>query len=444
MSCCRHDPVSAQPQPAQTSDYYDPLQSIPPLDLYQSATYDGITNPNPFATQILPGLHRSAPPSLDLGVPSSRSQAVPDFGYSRSPPVPQAGYPTAQMQTPTVGPSHVVPNSSPDEGNMLYLPRGRKMKHLTCYYWAKYENCRFSEEDCIYSHHYEGCERIASKPIHKEPGMPAVAGHNAMKDNPNYINWKLVNAAFDPPRPKSPLHPKIQAQIENIRKKHVPEYSKDPQIKILQQAEQRAIEMRKIDAVGAAAHHARLDARIKALEEVIERLGGDKTLSESQTTTTSSTAPTTRTSSDPITSPPAIKEAKLNIDTSKTPNIDTSKVMTDLVAENQALRSAIQDMAQVVSTAMASNATIRARRHQLHDSLFMKILKLPEEWHDLLLKPFSTSTQGFQDTRDDEERARMLMYAIRAKLVEIGHGGLLTSWDRDFCRSTPRPHEDEV
>ncbi|KAL8769375.1 MAG: hypothetical protein Q9209_004602 [Squamulea sp. 1 TL-2023] len=264
-----------------------------------------------------------------------------------------------------------------------------------------------------------------------------------MKDNPDYINWKAVNAAFDPPRPKSPLHPKIQAQIENIRKKHVPEYSKDPQVKSLQQAEQRAIEMRRIDAVGAAAHHARLNARIKALEEVIERLGGDKSSPEPQTGTTSSTAPTTISSSDPTTSPSTIKEAKLNIDTSTAPAIDTSKVMTDLVAENQALRSAIQDMAQVISTAMASNATIRVSRHQLHDSLFMKILKLPEEWHDLLLKPFSISTQGFLDTRDDEERARMLMYAIRAKLVEIGHGGLLTSWDRDFCTLTHQPHEDE-
>ncbi|KAL8856595.1 MAG: hypothetical protein Q9178_006824 [Gyalolechia marmorata] len=316
------------------------------------------------------------------------------------------------------------------------------MKHLTCHYWHTFKNCRYLEDDCIYSHRYEGCEGIASKPIHKEPGKPAVAGKNAERDNPDYTDWARIHAAFNPPRPKSPFHPKIQVQIENIHKKYDAGVSTDPDIKRLQQAEKHAIDMRAIEAAGAAVHQARLDARMKALGELIERLGGGETSRGIDATTPRSNGSATRSSSAPTLPPEANKAAKLDTDTRLITAADTPTIMTDIVAENQALRSAVQDLAEVVSTLMTSNVFLRANRLSLHDSLFDKILKLPAEWHDFLLRPFATSTQGFQEIRHGEEQARMAIAAIRAKMIEMGQGGLLTAWDRDVCTSIPRSAQD--
>lgn len=50
------------------------------------------------------------------------------------------------------------------------------VKHLTCYWWKTKGVCRFSEEDCLYSHHDTG--KIADAPRHLIPGEKAVAGRN--------------------------------------------------------------------------------------------------------------------------------------------------------------------------------------------------------------------------------------------------------------------------
>ncbi|KAL8995816.1 MAG: hypothetical protein Q9169_004536 [Polycauliona sp. 2 TL-2023] len=319
--------------------------------------------------------YRPLTPPLGVAGPSNFHQSVPDFSNWASPPMHQPPLP----QTPRSRPFHTSQDSDQSE-------------------------------------------------------EPAVAGKNAQKENPDYIDWSRKHAPFNLPPPKSPLHPKVQAQIDSIRQKYTPAISLDPRIQALQEAEQRSVTMRAIEAAGAAAHQAKLDARMKALDELIERLERDRT-SAADTVTTKSNTPPMEPSGAPASPPQESKAIRLDTVTKTAGTTDTSKVMTDLTAENQALRSAVQDMANVVSTVMASNADLRVQRHQLHDSLFNKILKLPEKQQETILKSFGNSTLLFEESRHTEEQARMTMYAVRAKLIALGYGGLLTAWDREFCSS---------
>lgn len=47
------------------------------------------------------------------------------------------------------------------------------VKHLTCYFWAKNGNCKWSDDECLYAHHETG--KIANGPMQVEPGSE----HNA-------------------------------------------------------------------------------------------------------------------------------------------------------------------------------------------------------------------------------------------------------------------------
>ncbi|KAI4261850.1 MAG: hypothetical protein L6R42_002960 [Xanthoria sp. 1 TBL-2021] len=451
-SSYEHQPMPAHFQPSEAPHYYNNSEVVPYLEGQQVSTNAYYSHPDPFVARSNRGNYRPSTPPIDLAGPSNPRQFVPQFSNVTSPPIQQPTLHIEQPQTPTSGRLHHAQGSDPIEGNKLNSPRVKTMKHLTCYYWADKGNCR-NGDNCFYAHTWNS-EGVAGKPIRKEPGStstiapstslsliltimplePAVAGKNAKKDNPAYIDWSRVHAPFNPPRPKSPIHPQIQAQIDEIHKKNTPALSLEPRLQRLQEAEMRSIQMRAIEAAGAAAHQARLDARMKALDELIERLQRNET-SNADTAAMESTAPTKDSSSEPPSSPQETKAIKLDTDSTTTTAADTSTVMTDLVAENQALRSAVQDMANVVSSVMASNKDLRFQRNQLHDSLYHKIVKLPAEFQDVLMKPFANSTEGHEESRHAEEQAKMSMYAVRTKMIEMGNGGLLTAWDRDFCSS---------
>ncbi|KAL8808824.1 MAG: hypothetical protein Q9200_003990 [Gallowayella weberi] len=281
--------------------------------------------------------------------------------------------------------------------------------------------------------------------------VPAVAGKNAEKIRPDYINWRSYHAGgslYKTPVPsyKTPVPPRVQAQIENIRSKHEPAYSEDPKIKELQQALQRAetssLEKFQVDLSEAAEYEARLEARIKVYDELIERFGGSQSSLGTEAAASEGIARISRSSSDPTHLPGANKSTKVAVEASNTPAIEPSKVLTDLVSENQALRHAVHDLAQVVSTVMTSNVAIKSTRSRLQDELFDLILKLPADDQDAFLRPFAHSTQVAEANRPAEEDAKRAMDAVRNKMVEIGQGGLLTAWDRDFCMSIPEASQD--
>lgn len=129
--------------------------------------------------------------------------------------------------TPNV--SHVNTGVSPTQ-----IPKPASVKHLTCYFWAKNGSCKFSEEDCLYTHRDTGKvaqgplqvelgRRFISRPDHlsvadRQPG-PAVAGKNATAVKPIYQNWR--GPADGPPQcfkgSRSTItDPEIQEQLRYI------------------------------------------------------------------------------------------------------------------------------------------------------------------------------------------------------------------------------------
>ncbi|KAL9626747.1 MAG: hypothetical protein Q9204_007069 [Flavoplaca sp. TL-2023a] len=446
-------PISVPFQPSQPALYYNNIEGTSRLENQQPEPHHFHSRSDPLLNQGTYGAERPSTPPMDFAGRSNPYQSVPEPLNLRTPPTQQPAVSLDQPPTPTSDPLQYAQGLSPNQGNAFKSPRVRTMKHLTCWYWARLGNCRNGDR-CYYSHTFEGTDGVADKPVHKEPGStlasiilsrlltpvipePAVAGKNAQKQRPAYIDWDLMHKVDDPPQPKSPLPPNIQAQIALLYEKHTPAVSLEPRLQRLQEVEQRAFTERASEAAGAAAHHARLDERMTALNELIERLERNNTTTAG-TARTESTASTMEFSGDPTSAPQETKAIKLETDTTTTTAATTASVMTDLTAENQALRKAVHDMANVVSTVMSNNVDLRVQRNQLHDSLFHKILKLPVEYQDVLLKPFANSTDGVQVSRLAGEQARTAMYNIRAKLIEMGCGGLLTAWDRDYCSSSGR------
>lgn len=272
--------------------------------------------------------------------------------------------------------------------------------------------------------------------------VPAVAGKNAEKMKPEYINWRHRHGNGNYSSPKTPFPPRVQAQIQNLHNKHDPAFAADPRVKdlqqVLRQAEKDSMTKRQDEVVEAAEHQARLDADIKVREELLERLGGRQTLPGMEASTTEVITRGTRASSDPVSSPHSNKSTKVAVEVSGTPAVETTQAMKDLIAQNQVLRNTVQDLAQVVSTVMTSNVAMRASRVALHDDMFDRIMKLPEDDQEFFLRVFERSTKVSEVRRPAEEEAKRTMDAVRNKMVESGQGGLLTVWDRDFCKSTPR------
>lgn len=51
----------------------------------------------------------------------------------------------------------------------------KSMKHMTCWYWHKYRECKYEEPQCLYAHSYAGTIRVADEPIQREPGSKSLS-----------------------------------------------------------------------------------------------------------------------------------------------------------------------------------------------------------------------------------------------------------------------------
>lgn len=65
------------------------------------------------------------------------------------------------ISPPTALPATVVPSPV----TSVHPP---SVKHLTCYFWAKNGNCKWSDDECLYAHHDTG--KTANGPMQVEPG----------------------------------------------------------------------------------------------------------------------------------------------------------------------------------------------------------------------------------------------------------------------------------
>lgn len=84
-------------------------------------------------------------------------------GISASPSSKSAA--TAQSWR-VISPLTATPKSS--ASSPLKPVHPQSVKHLTCYFWAKNGNCKWSDDDCLYAHHDTG--KIANGPMQVEPG----------------------------------------------------------------------------------------------------------------------------------------------------------------------------------------------------------------------------------------------------------------------------------
>lgn len=60
-------------------------------------------------------------------------------------------------------------------GNASGSPPKKTMKHLTCFFFNKFGECKLPDELCLYSHSHEGTTGVASAPVHKEPGSKSLS-----------------------------------------------------------------------------------------------------------------------------------------------------------------------------------------------------------------------------------------------------------------------------
>ncbi len=150
-----HQPFHGQ-QPSTSSAYgYHPaypLNHSPPTPRHQQTTY--FTPPAGATSSGSPyGFHTpamSGSPHRAFGG-HARAEAA-DYAVNASFEFPQAS---------STGHSGNASGSSPPKKNM---------KHLTCFFFNKFGECKLPEELCLYSHSREGTTGVASAPVHKEPG----------------------------------------------------------------------------------------------------------------------------------------------------------------------------------------------------------------------------------------------------------------------------------
>ncbi|KAK6368151.1 hypothetical protein LTS17_009892 [Exophiala oligosperma] len=88
------------------------------------------------------------------------------------------GQPRTQPHTRASSPS----KGSNDDGRLKAdsFHTRRSVKHLTCFWWWEKGHCRFSDEDCLYSHYDTGHHTSAPRQV--IPGEPAKAGKSLERE----------------------------------------------------------------------------------------------------------------------------------------------------------------------------------------------------------------------------------------------------------------------
>ncbi|KAL8826544.1 MAG: hypothetical protein Q9170_007362 [Blastenia crenularia] len=275
-----------------------------------------------------------------------------------------------------------------------------RMKHMTCYYYLNL-TCKYAEDECAYSHVDLGPGRRADPPVLLEPGKPAVAGKNALKDNPDYVDWAKVHAGhqdsyhstpvYHPPTtgsiPPTPypypgVNSEVRAQIKSIHAKHG------------------------------------VQEEIKSNEETSEN--GIKMEDPSD---------------DDASSLPAVKHLK--VDSSIPPrDQDPEAALKQEIAENQFLRSIVEDFATMTSILVKDQGSQLRRQAREQEELLKQIVLLDEKHKTPFLRPLAECTDFTSKLATANGQITGLMDKVRQKLVDQGLGGLVNTWDEEFCSVT--------
>ncbi|KAL8902080.1 MAG: hypothetical protein Q9207_004891 [Kuettlingeria erythrocarpa] len=356
-----------QPSTASAYGYHPatPFNYSPPTPRHQQTTY--FTQPAVATSSGSPyGFHTpamSGSPNRSFGG-HARAKAA-DYAVNASFEFPQA--------------------STGHSGNASGSPPKKTMKHLTCFFFNKFGECKLPEELCLYSHGREGTTGVASAPVHKEPGKPAVAGRNAEKANPAYVHWPTYHGLPTPaPRhTKAAMSQAAQTAAGPSKGAELPEDHGDQ--------------------VGEEA--------IKQEGEQIKQEAPDDEETPS--------------------SPPS----KIPRSTSAPPEPNPESVAEQKEAENQLLRTTIESLTEIIVNMMSNRVSGVKIQNEAFESLITAITALQSDEQDALFKPIATITRSMLKITGSEEDAKKALDEVRVKLVAAGLGGLLTVLDKDFCAS---------
>ncbi|KAL8687819.1 MAG: hypothetical protein Q9218_006111 [Villophora microphyllina] len=342
-----------------------------------------------------------------------------------SPPV--AGQEQYAPVPPTSPPfqQHPQSQSSPPATS----PAGKfkkNMKHMTCHFWFHYGSCRLPDSECLYAHEYLGPNSIAEKPVLRERGKPAVAGINALKETPEYHDWDEIHGRTRTiPTWETPSEMVDQSSPQERQEKREQEYAR-------QEAAQQATKAI-LDAFRSTTAQLTQQESVQTLidrqantvtKPSLKRAFSDEPLSTNLESTNES-----QTSSLPG------KAVKLDIEPSSSTaeaNISTN----DMERENIVLRQTVQTLSLIVSDMMRDSIATRAKGDQHINTLMQTIFALPIVDRDPLLRSLAGCMLAMTNNPiEAENKAKESMNAVRRELIKVGHGGLMTAWDSEFCKS---------
>ncbi|KAL9023365.1 MAG: hypothetical protein Q9196_007247 [Gyalolechia fulgens] len=280
------------------------------------------------------------------------------------------------------------------------------MKHMTCYFWHR-GSCKHTEEACLYAHREFVPERVAGPPLQKEVGMPAVAGRNALREKSVYTDWTQVHANAAglsvSARSQPTTSPILSQQIHDLELKH-----QSGQGGQREQGEQ-------IRAVPG--------------QDYIQ-------LDKSEVSPPTNTVPDAN-----MPSSPTQKVTKLE---TGSPNAgsDIHTPLDEETSENQAIKSAIPDLCQIIAILMKDQGRLMKGQAQAHEDLLKQVLTLPGEDQKRFQRPLVKSGNILAETAAASIQVTEMVDGIRKKLVDANLGSLLIPMDREYCTLATETSEE--
>ncbi|KAL8663731.1 MAG: hypothetical protein Q9202_003677 [Teloschistes flavicans] len=277
------------------------------------------------------------------------------------------------------------------------------MKELTCWFWYHQGNCRRSDEDCLYSHRYLGPDKIADKPVLREPGM---AGNNALKDSPEYRDWSEIHGRPKTTSPKWEI-PFVVPYTGDLFKERKAEEEDPAAVTRASDDTNRPLPQEQ-SVSGILARRKRSHP-----EELTFIIPGSNNMPSSS----SQTGKAPKLAADPT-----------------SPTTEMTKPANPTEAENRALKETVQQMSGIISGLINDSATTRANGDPHLNAMLSGVYNLPEPYRGNLLPPLSGCANAMtKNHMDAENKARESMEKVSGKLDSIGQGGLVKGWDRGFA-----------
>ncbi|KAL8938643.1 MAG: hypothetical protein Q9216_003791 [Gyalolechia sp. 2 TL-2023] len=275
----------------------------------------------------------------------------------------------------------------------------KSMKHMTCYFWHR-GSCKYTEGTCLYAHKEFVPERVAGPPLQKEVGMPAVAGKNALREKSVYTDWNQVHATAAGlsvySRSQPSTSPIPSQQFANLHFRH--------------QSEQE-VQGQPTGVPGSGFVE-------------LDKLGDTSSRNQKS-----------------MSNPPP--RNVINVDNSSPtaePNVNTP--LDEETAGNQAIRSAIPDLCQIIAILMKDQGVLMKKQAQAQEEVLRQILTLPKGEQHRFERPLATSTNITAKTAAGSSKVTGMIDDVRKKLVDVGLGGLLGPMNREFCTSATEALEE--